>query len=69
MPNMKSLSLSVQKLQRRLKLTTDRQTDRQTDRTKTICPRSFDPGAKKWLRMMNDERTLIGKTSILRSNR
>ena len=26
---------------------TDRQTDKQTDRTKTICPRSFDPGRKK----------------------
>ena len=24
---------------------TNRQTDRQTDMTKTICPRSFDPGA------------------------
>ena len=23
---------------------TNRQTDKQTDRTKTICPRSFDPG-------------------------
>ena len=32
MPNMKSLSLTVQKLQRRLKLTTDRQTDKQTNR-------------------------------------
>ena len=29
---MKSLSLTVQKLQRRLKLTTDRQTNKQTDR-------------------------------------
>ena len=29
MPNMKSLSLTVQKLKQRLKLTTDRQTDRQ----------------------------------------
>ena len=26
-------------------MTTDRQTNKQTDRTKTICPRSFDPGA------------------------
>ena len=42
MPNIKSLSLTVQKLKRRLKLTTDRQ----TDRTKTICPRSFDPRHK-----------------------
>ena len=25
---------------------TDRQTKKQTDRTKTICPRSFDPGHK-----------------------
>ena len=24
---------------------TDRHTDKQTDRTKTICPRSLDPGA------------------------
>ena len=24
---------------------TNRQTDKQTERTKTICPRSFDPGA------------------------
>ena len=32
MPNMKSLSLTVQKLERRLKFTTDRQTDRQADR-------------------------------------
>ena len=30
MPNMKSLSLMVQKLKRRLKLTTDRQTNKQT---------------------------------------
>ena len=27
-----------------------RQTDKQTDRTKTICPRSFDPGAQKVLK-------------------
>ena len=32
MPNMKCLSLTVQKLKRRLKLTTNRQTDGQTDR-------------------------------------
>ena len=32
MPNMKSLSLAVQKLYRRLKLTTDRQTNKQTNR-------------------------------------
>ena len=32
MPNMKSLSLTVQNLQRRLKLTRDRQPNRQTDR-------------------------------------
>ena len=32
MPNMKTLSLTVQKLKRRLKLTTDRQTNKQTDR-------------------------------------
>ena len=32
MPNMKSLSLTVQQLQGRLKLTTDRQTDRQTNK-------------------------------------
>ena len=40
MPNMKPLSLTVQKLWRKLKLT-------KTDRTKTICPRSFDPWHKK----------------------
>ena len=34
MLNMKSLSLTVQKLWLRLKLTTDRQTNKQTDRTK-----------------------------------
>ena len=32
MPNMKSLSLTVQKFKRRLKLTTDRQTIKQIDR-------------------------------------
>ena len=32
MSSMKSLSLTVQKLQRRLKLTTDRQTNKQTDK-------------------------------------
>ena len=45
MPNMESLSKTVQKLKRRSKLTTDRQTDNQTDRTKTISPRLFDSGA------------------------
>ena len=45
MPNMKFLSLKVQKLCRMLKLTTDRHTDKQTDRAKTVCLRSFDPGA------------------------
>ena len=29
------------------KVKVDRQTDKQTDRRKTICPRSFDPGAQK----------------------
>ena len=38
MPNMTTLSLIVQKLKRRLKLTTDRQ-------GKTICLRSFNSGA------------------------
>ena len=32
MSNMKSLSLTIQKLKPRLKLTTDRQTDRQTNK-------------------------------------
>jgi hypothetical protein len=44
MPNMISLSLTVQKLWPRLNLG---ERDRQTDRTKTIFPRSFDLGALK----------------------
>ena len=32
MPNMKYVSLSIQKLQQRLKLTTDKHTNKQTDR-------------------------------------
>jgi hypothetical protein len=44
--NMKSLSLMVQKLWLRLKLTTDRQTDKQTNRQdkNNIHLRSIDPG-------------------------
>ena len=51
MPNMKPLSYSSKVItkvkvdNRQTDRQTNRLTNRQTDRTKTICPRSFDPGA------------------------
>ena len=45
MPNMKSPSLTLQKLWRRLKFTTDKQTDKPTNKQdKNNMPQSFYPG-------------------------
>ena len=63
MPNLNLYLLYGSKVIVKVKVD-NRQTEKQTDRTKTICPRSFDPGHKKRHRLAKVEYCYSGTDNL-----